>query len=102
MMKTNSDPDNMYVKKDGLLALKVIMDVYNGRSNSLMLLKSKPISEHVFRMSKEGKMLSLFCSFINYFPMEYRPYLEKRCKLTSLYLKYLKIISEELGNEGIE
>ena len=93
---------NSYVKRNDLLALKVIMDVYRGRIDRLSDMKSKTISEQVFRMAKEGKMLSIFCNFIDYFPKEFQPYLKKRCSLTNLYLEYLKIISKELSTKGIE
>jgi hypothetical protein len=85
-----------------MLALKVIMDIYGGYVGRLSDMKSKTISEQVFRMLKEGKMLSLFCNFIDYFPIEFQPYLEKRCSLTNLYLEYLKTLSEELNIGGVE
>jgi|GEM_PF-2569569 hypothetical protein len=93
---------NTSVKRNGLLVLKVIMDVCRGRADKLLGTEFKTIGEQVFYMAKEGKMLSLFCNFIDYFPIEFQPYLEKRCSLTDLYLKYLEIISEELNNEGVE
>lgn len=78
------------------------MDIYRGHTGGLSDMKSKTASEQVFRMSKEGKILSLFNNFINYFPIEFQPYLEKRCDLTNFYLEYSRAISEELNTGGVE
>ncbi|MEM4490593.1 MAG: hypothetical protein QXK41_05475 [Desulfurococcaceae archaeon] len=63
---------------------------------------AKVTIDKIFRISKEGKILSAFCDFIDVFPENLKPYLEKRCELTKLYLKYLKIISEELKHREVE
>jgi hypothetical protein len=60
------------------------------------------ISEHsLFKVAKEGKMLSLFCDYKDIFTGSSREYLEKRCLLTKLYTKHLAIIGEELYTNGI-
>lgn len=61
----------------------------------------KELIESIFQISKEGKVLSVFCEFKELFPTELMSYLKKRCELTKLYLKYLKEISEKLNNKGI-
>jgi len=91
-------------QKNGILALKIIVDLLCKDHTKLTLSTStaKMTIDKIFRISKEGKILSAFCNFIDVFPENLRPYLEKRCKLTKLYLKYLKIISEELKRREVE
>lgn len=60
------------------------------------------IPEHsLFKVAKEGKMLSLFCDYKDIFTGRSREYLEKRCLLTKLYTEHLAIIGEELYTNGL-
>jgi len=56
----------------------------------------------VYKVAKEGKLLSLLCNCIEDIPEEFRLYLEKRCLLTELYREHLRIIAEELNLKGLE
>jgi len=89
---------------NNIIALKIIVDVCNKKFDQKTFLRAKikELSHLVFQISKEGKVLSAFCDVIDLFPENFQPYLKKRLELTRLYLKYLKVISEELNHGGIE
>lgn len=91
-------------QKNGILELKVVVDLLSRECTELTLptLTVSVAIDKIFQISKEGKILSVFCNFIDAFPENLRPYLKRRCTLTRLYLRYLKIISEELKRRGVE
>jgi hypothetical protein len=79
-----------------LLPYRVIMDLARGIKVTI-----PSISDLLFRVAKEGKILSLFCDYRDIFTGRNREYLEKRCLLTKLYTELLAIIGEELNTNGI-
>lgn len=55
----------------------------------------------VYKIAKEGKLLSLLCDCIEDLPEKFRLYTKKRCSLTELYREHLRIIAEELSLKGL-
>jgi len=81
-----------------ILPYKIIVALAQG---SVVDIPSNLFSQ-VYKVAKEGKLLSLLCNYIENVPEEFRLYLEKRCLLTEFYSEYLRIIAEELSSEGLE
>jgi hypothetical protein len=80
-----------------LLPYRVIIDFIKGIKTTI-----PGVLEHsLFKVSKEGKLLSLFCDYRDIFTGRSREYLEKRCLLTKLYTEHLAVIGEELNTNGV-
>jgi hypothetical protein len=60
----------------------------------------------LFKIAREGKLLSTFCKYMEYFleylPEDYKSYLRYRCTLTRFYNTYLETVGEELNSKDIE
>ena len=63
---------------------------------------SRELFPRIFKIAKEGKLLSLICNYVEDFPEDFKPYLEKRCLLTKFYYECLRIVAEELNSKGVE
>ena len=81
-----------------LLPYRIIMGFATG---SRIAVPSK-LAPLVFKVAKEGKLLSLFCDSMDVFTGSNRRYLEKRCLLTKLYTEHLDVVGEKLNASGIE
>jgi len=85
------------MRESSLLSYRMIMNLAKGIKTTI-----QNIPEHsLFKVAKEGKMLSLFCDYRDIFTGRSREYLEKRCLLTKLYTEHLAIIGEELNTNGV-
>jgi hypothetical protein len=85
------------MRESSLLPYRIIMNLTKGIKTPI-----PNIPEHsLFKVAKEGKMLSLFCDYRDIFTGRRREYLEKRCLLTKLYTEHLAIIGEELYTNGL-
>jgi len=87
---------------DLILPFKIIVELSQSSASGITTQTDSNILARVFKIAKEGKLLSLFCNYVEHFPRHFMVYLKKRCLLTKLYQDYLKIVSEELNFEGIE
>jgi hypothetical protein len=81
-----------------LLPYRIIMDFATG----IRITVPGESASLVFKVAKEGKLLSLFCDYMDVFTGFNRRYLEKRCLLTKLYTEHLDIVGEKLNASGIE
>jgi hypothetical protein len=81
-----------------LLPYRIIMDFAKG----IRTMVPSELAPLVFRVAKEGKLLSLFCDHMDVFIGYTKQYLEKRCLLTKLYNEYLGIVGEKLNASGVE
>ena len=80
------------------LPYKIVIDFAKGVRTAI----PSEEASFIFKVAKEGKLLSLFCDYIDLFIGDSRRYLEKRCLLSKLYSEHLNIISEALNASGIE
>jgi len=85
------------MRESSLLSYRMIMNLAKGIKTTI-----QNIPEHsLFKVAKEGKMLSLFCNYKDIFTGRSRECLEKRCLLTKLYTEHLAIMGEELYTNGL-
>lgn len=90
------------MEKHLILPFRIIVEHSQSLIPGTIVQGNSDIFAQVFKITKEGKLLSLFCNYMEHFPRHLKTYLKKRCQLTKLYQKYLMIIAEELNSEGIE